>query len=100
MGMQGCVAMPCAARQQVCLRNADGHFGDVKCFASRSDASDGIHIVSVPNGIHMEFVHMEGMDQESYVLLRIIDTTVVEWAGTRGKGYGQATRGAGWWVRV
>jgi hypothetical protein len=69
------------AYQQVSLRNADGRFPDVKCFVTLTDVSNGIHMVSIPNDTHLELVHAEGSDAESYSLLRILDTASVEWAG-------------------
>lgn len=69
-------------QQLVALRNADARFADVKCFASLDDVRSGLHMVSVPNGGHMGLVHAEDTDDESYVLLRIVDASLVEWAGT------------------
>jgi len=81
-GTEGIARKPIyAAHRQPWLRNADERFADVKGFVSRADASNGIHVVSVPNGARVEVVHSEGMDDESYALLRILDSVFLQWEG-------------------
>lgn len=69
------------AHQRVAVRNADGRFLDVKGFASLTDVSNGLHMVGIPNDTHLELVHAEGSDAESYVLLRILDMAMMDWPG-------------------